>query len=780
MSFGSLRRTNAKALRKKIQVNDDDDDNVENTRGEEGVGEKEQAAVADDELERSTKAMSMNGGKKSSKSTKSKGKKFALSFGEDEEVGGGSEIDLRRLFEEYSSHGPKITQGDGDFTIKKSAASKRMAKAKLNRDLVPEREEHNSHSAVGDYSAESLREMRESQTTAPPRATQTSDLFSGAALPALGADAVIPDAAAIHAARTLREQKRAGAISGVNETNDSSETTSNFIALSSNSREVGQILTRESRLVNEDDEDEGPEAFEDYERDRLTFGSAAVKEEEERRKNEFEGNLIEAQEDDQEDEELERWEKEQIRKGKKRTTHNTAKVPTASQQPKLTKIPIVAPVIPLISVSARLAANLQELETAHAQHTNQLAMTESELTKSASKATALESDLKQSSDRYDYFNDLRTYIGDLAEFLDAKFPELESLEKEYSKLLSARTRLAHERRQITQDHWFSSFMNWHAPPPEPMETDNDSESSETLTEDEMHEIKARVEEGKSRMFEDVGHEFRSLRMIKQKFETWKAKYAKEYDEAYGALSIPGIVELFVRHEFLAWDLSKSSPGFEDMQWHHTLHDYGISTNDMHDGSNPDTDVLSRIVAKVIIPRLQLAVRTYDPYSDEETSALLLAVNQCLDYVETSNEAFKGLLATIEKRFQDVTTRICDRYNFFTATQRPVTQEAIESKTHWYWTSYKLFANMMRWTRLSRMFFQSLVVDLMLNRQLVPILRSSLEVDTLVKIEKISQLMPTSWLIDEMGMATRPKFLNYFDAAIAYFTKQYQQSQTPIE
>lgn len=63
---------------------------------------------------------------------------------------------------------------------------------------------------------------------------------------------------------------------------------------------------------------------------------------------------------------------------------------------------------------------------------------------------------------------------------------------------------------------------------------------------------ASVEDASRHMFDDAGDEFRSVRMIKQRFETWKAKYPKEYDEGYGALSMPGIFELFIRHELLHW------------------------------------------------------------------------------------------------------------------------------------------------------------------------------------------------------------------------------------
>lgn len=121
-----------------------------------------------------------------------------------------------------------------------------MMKAKLNRDLLPERQpEEVSPSSTSAYSTESLRALRESQRSAPPRAATAEELFSSAAAAAsVVGDASspladnIPDAAAIHAARKLREQRRAAAVSGVSES-------PNFIALS-NSSEVRNQLTMRS------------------------------------------------------------------------------------------------------------------------------------------------------------------------------------------------------------------------------------------------------------------------------------------------------------------------------------------------------------------------------------------------------------------------------------------------------------------------------------------------------------------------------------------------------
>lgn len=55
------------------------------------------------------------------------------------------------------------------------------------------------------------------------------------------------------------------------------------------------------------------------------------------------------------------------------------------------------------------------------------------------------------------------------------------------------------------------------------------------------------------LMSDVGPEFRSLRIVKDKFEAWKLKYDDDYQKAYGSLSLPGAFEFYVRSELVSWD-----------------------------------------------------------------------------------------------------------------------------------------------------------------------------------------------------------------------------------
>ena len=180
-----------------------------------------------------------------------------------------------------------------------------MTKARLTRDVMPEREDDNvSTEAMGiDYSQAGLEALKKSQLNRSlrTRADTHMDLDIDSAPPApVVVENPIPDAASIFAARKLREQKRneaadigAGALVGI-----ASKGRDLYISLDGRDGDDAENGVggpkMESRLVSEEQEGEGQESFEDYEGDTITFGSRAVKEAEAKRKEQFQTQLIEA------------------------------------------------------------------------------------------------------------------------------------------------------------------------------------------------------------------------------------------------------------------------------------------------------------------------------------------------------------------------------------------------------------------------------------------------------------------------------------------------------
>ncbi|KAJ3291150.1 GC-rich sequence DNA-binding factor [Borealophlyctis nickersoniae] len=635
MSFATFRKPKAKNLRKVIQVEEDE--------GDAPVQESSQA-----DTPQRTPVGTVRKEKKLAKSATQGG--VSLSFAEEQE-----EADA--------------------FQIKKTAASRRMMRAKLNRDVLPDTVSDPLASARGSYSAESLRQLKESQRSRP--ALQSIEPLPSASTEPFALSDGIPDANAIHAARKLREERRAAGISGEQSSPD-------FISLSGWA-ETSKTSRHESRLVTEDQEIEGEEAFEDYEGDHINFGADAVKKEEQRRHQEMQANLIEAEEEDMEDEELNRWEAEQIRKGG--VSQPLQPQERKDSKPLATlKVPSSIPVPSIMDASARMASLLRDLELNHDGNVRQLAYIKVEIDKSASSSEGLEVDRKLSSDRYTFFQELKSFVGDVADFMDAKvwfckvpatcdkqlnyldsiakLPEVENLETEYHDILAAESDLVLGRRKTLMDHDFSTFTTFEVQDPTDGEIDayaqranaiglrnqrhharlaaangqNDEADLEGLSTDDESEpvveagtqerrVAARVKH--SRVFEDTVEEFRAIPLVKQRLETWKLKYPKDYENAFGSLSIPGVFELH-RHTDL-----------ESMHFHQQLAAFGIGDMADMDSEDPDAHLLMKIVEKVCIPRLKSLLDTFDPWSSRQTKRLIRILGEFLNYTSSSSVAFKA-------------------------------------------------------------------------------------------------------------------------------------------
>lgn len=83
-------------------------------------------------------------------------------------------------------------------------------------------------------------------------------------------------------------------------------------------------------------------------------------------------------------------------------------------------VPEICDIPSLDEVMRDFAASLYHLELKHSEDINEEAYLTEEIDKSKKNTENLQSDLKLSSNKYTYFQELRNYIIDLAEFLDEK------------------------------------------------------------------------------------------------------------------------------------------------------------------------------------------------------------------------------------------------------------------------------------------------------------------------------------------------------------------------
>ncbi|TPX34988.1 hypothetical protein SmJEL517_g02493 [Synchytrium microbalum] len=775
MNFG--KGANKKNVRKKV-VSVPDDDGSENNgstghreSSKDAAGRFEQLDITNEPIKRSMPS-------------KSKAKSAVLSFGLDEE------------------------QDDGQaFRVSKSSESRRMAQNKLN--LVPDNSRVSTTTTTADYSLAGLQALKLAQLNRPLRADPDSamdiDSNGDSALPPIPVEPVIPDAAAVFAARKLREQRRndaAGVGSGRLD-KGLKPSSSSYISLDDKEDDKTNNMEddddendssrNESRLVTEDQEEQEDENFEDYEGDTITFGSRAVKDAEAKRKQKFVTELDEAQGD--EDEEGRMWEEEQMRRvapmqQREELAKKAASIAAAPRE--TVYIPNVIPIPAVNTVMTRLTGLVNNLEISHIEHLAQIRSSKSDLESSKTSAQGLQQDIKNASQKYTYFQEFKTYIQDLAEFLDTKFPELEKLEEDYHNLLREQSSFVMDRRDAILDDRLSDFSSYIPAEPQLRQSrqtaytqrrtrrtfSQQTPTQEGLSSDD--EVDEQLDIGRKKdaekrnhlyLFADTLDEFCSIPIIKAKFESWKNTFRQEYEQSYGGLSMPGVFELYVRQELLAWEPFSTYLDLESMNWHESVMGYGMNPNAMEISEDEDVRLLPKIVEKVVIPRLVSRVDIYDPYSCKQTKLALRIVGQMLNYTESDSKAFKTLIGAFEARIDSVISAIVERQDVFGVRfNLPLSDQAIASRNAWFATLSKLYDNSLSWRRyIPALSLQSMVINKLLNRHLIPLFRDAPSPVTDVhKCLQLLQSIPVEWI---GGGTDIPQFLRVFENRMKLFAEQ---------
>ncbi|KAF9918957.1 hypothetical protein BX616_003748 [Lobosporangium transversale] len=567
----------------------------------------------------------------------------------------------KKIISTALSFGDEEQESEETFKVKKSSASRRLA---LNRGSRAEdgadlnQHQHHEHqpaiasrATVGNttsYSKEALEELRKSTKSATPSSrifdTTTSESLVEEKFPTLlGGPTIIPDAHAIHLAKKKREQMRLR--------NDHDE--EEFISLTGGD-DNRIIEEKNTRLIREEDDemDDGEADLENILGDKLALGSKA-----ERRalkiKREARKELIDNMDEDGEDElETREWEMQQIRNAgivKKDTKKTGLDAPVL----KSVAFPTAAPIPSLVSVRKRLQGHIDNLKSRHSQHTRHLDQIRREEADIMLRTAESEEAMSKASQRYTFFQELRSYCRNLAAFFEEKFPELEAIEREYRSMLSERTKLVVERRVLDMKDDLAEFANVVEDDEHMSNGDKDGEQSEVdefgrsikadpdgarrrrraerarrqaqrkrseiddetnekspsrngaknydglSTDDELGagdeqdlgEAVMGLEERRTNIFKEVGVEFRTIDAVKRHFQAWKTEYPKDYSKAYGGLLLPLVFDFFVRQETCLWNPLRVQQYIPEQSWHKSVASFTIiqKSSHMHSDSESDRD-----------------------------------------------------------------------------------------------------------------------------------------------------------------------------------------------
>ena len=162
---------------------------------------------------------------------------------------------------------------------------------------------------------------------------------------------------------------------------------------------------------------------------------------------------------------------------------------------------------------------------------------------------------------------------------------------------------------------------------------------------------------KQNCFKDASKQFRKLQMVKTHLETWKIQHPLEYDQGYGALSLTGIFDLYVRHELLIWCPFLGPTLFEEMIWHQELVDFGVEQD--FDPTDPDSKLLLHIVESTCIPRMIGVLDAFDISLKSHTENAFKAIHVFLDYTNKKSPSMHDLLDSLQERIQDGVDKILD-------------------------------------------------------------------------------------------------------------------------
>ena len=78
-----------------------------------------------------------------------------------------------------------------------------------------------------------------------------------------------------------------------------------------------------------------------------------------------------------------------------------------------------------------------------------------------------------------------------------------------------------------------------------------------------------------------------------------------------------------------------------MNWHQELSDFGTDQNHPLDPNDPDSKLLSAIVHKTCIPKLEaLFLNCYDLYSRSSTENAIKSVDGILDYLSSKSDGYQ--------------------------------------------------------------------------------------------------------------------------------------------
>lgn len=156
----------------------------------------------------------------------------------------------------------------------------------------------------------------------------------------------------------------------------------------------------------------------------------------------------------------------------------------------------------------------------------------------------------------------------------------------------------------------------------------------------------------STVWMDVEEEYSTMVSTQKVLQDWKAQYAGSYQEAYIALSVPGILAPYVKYELIAWmPFTPEGCQLAAMEWYNALFSYGMTDDTPSD--DPDLVLVPKMIEKVVLPAVLHAINfNWQPLSSVQQASALQLVDDLIAHLEgTHSKQVNNLLSAVAAAFR---------------------------------------------------------------------------------------------------------------------------------
>eukprot|EP01012_Entosiphon_sulcatum_P012267 TRINITY_DN17665_c0_g1_i1.p1 TRINITY_DN17665_c0_g1~~TRINITY_DN17665_c0_g1_i1.p1 ORF type:complete len:799 (-),score=112.51 TRINITY_DN17665_c0_g1_i1:10-2406(-) len=261
-------------------------------------------------------------------------------------------------------------------------------------------------------------------------------------------------------------------------------------------------------------------------------------------------------------------------------------------------------------------------------------------------------------------------------------------------------------------------------------------TAESGSDDEVNKSLLKKEMGLlGELFSDAKDEFASLTTVRDRLESFKLQYPTAYSDAYVGVSLPSIFGPFVSMELANWDPLRAPQRISEMDWYNLLIDFGLPV----EGPLPDgaeIDLVPTIVKARVAPLAAVYLRNaLDPLSLQHTQNATLLVEDLLRYCSPKTEEMQGVFRAVINSIRQTSETLqlhlpaCTRRLQFTDEDvEPDADgpraEAFRKLRRIFWVAVKLMYTTVAWANvLHPTILQNIVVKDLLCKKVLPHLAS---------------------------------------------------------